>query len=315
MLMGVVLVLFIIAYFVYPLYFEKYVLMKIPEYRLLSNNLYASKKSIDDYKALIEKGKSELDSLAKTVGTTGTMNLAIDLKKVELEKRLTSSEKKLVQYTSDIAMLKNQLKKSKGQVKEFSKIQAASTKRMKELNDLLITGFVLEDKQLARRLQATRDSLLSLLTASEDLICADKNMALMMLAQSADTMRRSSEKTNRLCDFGKPDRDSNGNDMFKHNFNAFGKPDRDSNGTNMFEHVRNYSGPLKNNIVKVLDDLESTISYVLQNKFCTKDLIFRVDEFEEFVSRFINGLCESDDWKKVTGKQLDYILNKPATYL
>jgi len=200
---------------------------------------------------------------------------------------------------------------------------------MKELNDLLIAEFVLEDKSLARRLQATRDSLLTLLTTSKDLICTNKGTALMMLAQSADMMRKRSDETNSVCDFKTSAEDSPGinrakrdikNELFnqkactKHVYRTNEHGSRVGTCSEWGSKPRDF-GPLQHVLVNVFDDVESTISYVLQNKFCSKDLTFRVDVFEKFVSKFINGLCESDDWKKVTGKQLDYILNKPATYL
>lgn len=290
MIIGIVLVLIIIAYVVYPVYFNKYVLMNIPEYRRLSEVLGASKKSLEECKATIAKYKGELDSLSKRGGTEAEI-LERERKIVEMGKRIESYEKELKQFTGVIATLKDQLKKSTGDAKECSKLQAAATKNMKETNDLLITEFVLEDKQLARRLQATRDSLLTLLTTSKDLVCANKGMSLMMLAQSAEMMRKRSEQTNRLCD------------------------SKASAEALVMTKTMLPEGPLQDRLVNVFDNLESTISYVLQNKFCSKDLTFRVDEFEKFVTKFINGLCESDDWKKVTGKQLDYILNKPATYL
>jgi hypothetical protein len=328
MVVGVILVLIIIAYFVYPVYFDKYVLMNIPEYRRLSDVLDTSKKSLDEAKTTIAKYKGELDKLSKLGGTEAEM-LASGRKKIELEKRIESYKRELKQFTGVVATLKNQLKESTGDAKECSKLQAAATMRMKETNDLLITEFVLDDKPLARRLQATRDSLLTLLTTSKDLVCANKGMALVMLAQGADKMRKRSNETNRLCDFKTSAEESPGinrarrgirNELFnqkackKHVFRTNEHGSRVGTCSEYGLTPRDF-GPLRHNLVSVFDDLESTISYVLQNKFCSKDLTFRVDEFEKFVSKFINGLCESEDWKKVTGKQLDYILNKPATYL
>jgi chromosome segregation ATPase len=180
MVVGVILVLIIIAYFVYPVYFDKYVLMNIPEYRRLSDVLDTSKKSLDEAKTTIAKYKGELDKLSKLGGTEAEM-LASGRKKIELEKRIESYKRELKQFTGVVATLKNQLKESTGDAKECSKLQAAATMRMKETNDLLITEFVLDDKPLARRLQATRDSLLTLLTTSKDLVCANKGMALVLL--------------------------------------------------------------------------------------------------------------------------------------
>jgi len=115
-------------------------------------------------------------------------------------------------------------------------------------------------------------------------------------------MRKHSYEMNSICDFKTSAEDSLGYNRLKRVIR------------NGLFNQRDY-GPFRSNLVNIFDDLESTISYVLQNKFCSKNLTFRVDEFEKFMTDFINGLCESDDWKKVTGKQLDYILNKPATYL
>ena len=71
--------------------------------------------------------------------------------------------------------------------------------------------------------------------------------------------------------------------------------------------------------IRQYDDLfanvESTISYILQNKFCSPELEFKVDVFEKYVKDLINGLCESDDWKKSTSDQLTYLLKKPMHYL
>lgn len=328
MIMGVVLVLIIIAYIAYPVYFDKYVLMNIPEYRRLKDVLDASKKSLDECKADIAKYKGELDKLAKLGGTEAEI-LARERKRVELEKRIESYKEELKQFTGVVASLKKQLKSSTGDAEECSKLQAAATKRMKELNDMLIAEFVLEDKALARRLQATRDSLLTLLSTSKDLVCANKGMALVMLAKSADMMRKRSDETNRLCDFKTPAEKSPGmnrvkrdirNELFNRRSCKKWVHETHKNGST-WARCSEYGltprpfGPLKHDLVNVFDDVESTISYVLQNKFCSEDLTFRVDVFEKYVSNFINGLCESDDWKKVTGKQLDYILNKPATYL
>jgi len=328
MVVGVVLMLIIIAYFVYPVYFDKYVLMNIPEYRRLSEVLDASKKSLDEAKVTIAEYKSELDKISKIGGAEAEI-LASGRKKIELEKRIESYKRELKQFTGVVATLKNQLNESTGGAKECSKIQAAATIRMKETNDLLITEFVLEDKQLARRLQATRDSLLMLLSDSKYLICLNKRRILMMLAQSADMMRKNSDETNRVCDFKTSAEESPGinrttldirNEVFNqkactkyvYRTNEHGlKVDTCSEWVSKPREF----GLLKHVLVNVFDNLESTISYVLQNKFCSKDLTFRVDEFEKFMSKLFNGLCESEDWKKVTSHQLDYILNKPATYL
>jgi chromosome segregation ATPase len=293
MIVGVVLVLIIIAYVVYPVYFDKYVLMNIPAYKRLSEVLDASKESMDECKANIAKYKNELDKIEKLGGTEAEI-LAQGRKRDQLEKRIESYKTELKQFTGLVANLKDQLKKSTGDAEECSKLQAAATKRMKELNDLLISEFVLDDKDLARRLQATRDSLLGLLSTSKNIVCSYKGMALVMLKRSASTMRNRQEKTNTVCDRSSAE--------YSHVIN------------NTKDSIRK-SSYIQDDLVKVFEDVEGTISYVLQNKFCSKDLTFRVDEFEKFVSNFINGLCESDDWKKVTGKQLDYILNKPATYL
>jgi len=329
MIMGVVLVLIIISYFVVPLYFDKYVLMNIPEYRRLSEVLDESKKSLDGFKSDIATYKGKRDKLRKLWGTEAGI-VESDRKTVELEKRLESRKRELKQFTGVVATLKNQLKESTGDANECSKLQTAATKRMKELNDLLITEFVLEDKTLARRLQATRDSLLTLLTTSKDLLCENKSMAINMLAQGADTMRKHREETNRLCDFKTPAEDSPGINRLiryprdivftqkvckKYNYQTDIYGNKAQVCQIWGQETRDFKPQIQRSLINLFDDIESTISYVLQNKFCSKDLTFRVDEFEKFVSKLINGLCESNDWKKVTGKQLDYILNKPATYL
>jgi hypothetical protein len=155
-------------------------------------------------------------------------------------------------------------------------------------------------------------------------------MALMMLASRASMMRERSDETNVFCDFKTPAGKTPGvnsfkrdvrNELFKQRSCKKMVTHKSKDGKQMWTSCGEYVltprdfGPLQHSLVNVFDNVESTISYMLQNKFCSKDLTFRVDAFEKFVSKFITGLCESDDWKKVTGKQLDYILNKPATYL
>lgn len=317
MVMGVVLILIIIAYFIYPIYFEKYILMNIPEYRRLSDVLDESKKSLEESKTNIAKHKKELDTLAKLGGTEAEI-LKRERKKVELEKRIESNKRELKQFTGLVANLKNQLKESTNDAEECLKLQASATKRMKELNDMIIKEFDLDDKSLARRLQATRDSLLALLETSKDVVCLNKDMALAMLSDSADMMRESSE-LNTICDLNTIKNNIRSEVFNEKTCKKF--VNRESSyGTRWtecgeYEMTSRDFGPLHSRLVKVFDDIESTISYVLQNKFCSKDLVFSVDKFEKFMSDFINGLCESDDWKKVTGKHLDYILNKPASYL
>jgi hypothetical protein len=212
MAVGVVLVLIIIAYIIYPVYFDKYILMNIPEYRHLSEVIDASNKSLNEYKTDIAKYKGELNKLAKLGGTEAEI-LKSGRKSVKLEKRIESYKRELKQFTGLVANLKNQLKESTMDAEECSKLQSAATKTMKETNDLLITEFVIEDKPLARRLQATRDSLLTLLTTSKDLVCANKGMALVMLAKSADMMRKNSNETNGICDSKSSSEDS-------HNINS-----------------------------------------------------------------------------------------------
>jgi hypothetical protein len=98
MIVGVVLLLIITSYVVYPVYFDKYVLMNIPEYKRLSEVLDASKKSMDECKINIAKYKNELDTLAKLGGTEAEI-LAQGRKRDQLEKRIESYKRELKQFT------------------------------------------------------------------------------------------------------------------------------------------------------------------------------------------------------------------------
>lgn len=177
----------------------------------LSGVLAVSKKSLDETKTTITKYKSELDSLAKIGGTETEISVR-EGKIVELEKKIYSYEKELKQLTGAISTLKSQLKKSTGNAEECSKLQAESTKSMKEFNDLLITEFDLEYKSLAKRLRATRNSVLSLLTTYKDLVCKDQNMEIW-LAFGVMLMKDNSEKMNRLCEFKRSAENSHGINM------------------------------------------------------------------------------------------------------
>lgn len=294
----VILLIIIIWYVVYPAYFEKYVLMNIPEYRSLKNVLKASEKTVRDAKEYIKKYSDDIEKIKKSGGTPSEL-LKYESDKVALETRIESYKRELEELTGTVADLKKQLKESQVHVSEMKVIQDEGTKSMKKMNDLLIAEFVLPDKDLARRIQATRDSMITLFAQTKGIICGRKSFALEKLAEAADMMRKDSQRANNaIC-----------------NYSANGGAKRNWVQLKNSTFTDPALFPLRGELSALFDDVESTISYVIQNNFCDKNLKFRVDLFEKYYKDLINGLCESDDWRNVTSKQLDYILNKPATYL
>jgi archaellum component FlaC len=294
----VILLIIIIWYVTYPIYFEKYVLMNIPEYRHLRVALNTSEKIVQDTKEYIKKYSDEIEKIKTSRGTPSEL-LKYERDKVALETRIESYKHELEELTGIVADLKRQLKESHMYVSEMKRIQDEGTKSMKKMNDLLIAEFVLPDKDLARRIQATRDSMIAVLGSAKGVICSRKSIILGELANAANTMRQQSQQYDKvMCDYS--DSSIAKKEWARAKSSMIGGPDL---------------YPIRNELSALFDDVESTISYVIQNKFCDKKLKFRVDVFEKYYKDLINGLCESEDWRKATSKQLDYILNKPATYL
>jgi hypothetical protein len=287
---GVILVMLVLVYVMYPLYFEKYVLMNIPEYRLLKNVLNESKKTLDLTDVSIKEYK-------KRVEGTDAENQSNKLQIAELETQITSLKEELVEFTGLIATLREQLEESNGRVHELTEINDAATKRMREMNDLIIAEFELPDKELVKRIQATRDSLLVLFGSSKDVICDNKSKALAYITNEARNIRLgNSPQITGICSA-----------MEEHKATLR----RQKESVLSDDQI----APISSDLSSLFDNIESIISYVIQNKFCDENLGFKVDAFEKYVKDLINGMCESDDWKKITGKQLDYILTKPFTYL
>jgi hypothetical protein len=307
--MCIVLVI-ICMYYIQPVYFEQYVLMKIPEYFQLNDALSKSKETIDITKSELKKYKDELAKITALGGTEAEI-IAHRQENIELEVRIKCLKNKLINLTGTVGQLKQQLNDSHGDIIEMKKIQDDATKRMKEMNDLLISEFELPDKELARRIQAARDTILNLLSTSKDVICEFKEIALLQVAGAARHMRRNAMNTNKVCDRSQP--------LFHDVLKGMRIGPRGIGPRKHGQYGTMYpsesSMKARRQVYTLIDDVESTLSYVLQNKFCDKDLKFSVDAFEKYIQDLINGLCESDDWKKITGLQLDYILNKPASYL
>lgn len=293
---GVIFILLIIAYVVYPLYFEQYVLMQIPEYANLRNAVTRSKKLLVELIKKLELHRKKMKIMQKSAGSTANELLAKHREIVELEKDIESLKDSAKHNTGVIAALKDELEVSKINASEHEKMYLEITAHLKELNDTIIDNFKFKDAKLASKLREVRNTLISGMEQSRDIACRNKGIMLVNISQMADEMRRNINNVNTICDRSVREKMWQG---------AHKKISQESE----------MAGPLSSNIVRLYGDIENVISYIISNNFCEEGARFRVDKFETFAKAFVVGLCGSDDWKKTTGNYLDYLIQKPATYL
>lgn len=324
----IVLIILAIVYVVYPIYFENYVLMNIPEYKILTETLARNEKDLSNLKAHMEKIKKLGGTEAELIRNN---ELILNLKRRALARGAAIRRNSVL-----IVELRRRLRIIGPRERHFRKLHADATRQLKELNDTMIKSFVFKDAILAKKLQGARDTLLIVLSKSKDILCsALKDGFLISLEELVTSMKGDVERTNTLCDMSSDGVLRRGltelkNREFSQNCGRGSSGWRlTRNATTQGIYIRapscfnpsngvyshNVYGSVQPDLEQLFGNIEDLITYVITDKFCDEDLKFKIDEFEKFVKNMLNGLCESDDWKKVTGKQLDYLLQKPATYL
>lgn len=294
----VIIILLIVVYVAYPIYFEIYVLMKIPEYRNLKITIDASEKAIaemknttDELRELYNKNmKARVALSGDAVVRNGDM-----LGVLSLTNRIKMHKKLIHDYTNLIAKYKQDLKIATDNHKNCTKLQQAATLKLRELNDAIIMVIPLDDKKLVSRVRTLEDSIIKSVENSLMKTCKDTTSINMEIKNTMKQLRSDINTTGyKHCDFTS-------------NTQANG------HAKSMLE-LRNSA-----KMIGISDDiassLESVLSYIIYNKFCDSKNVLDVDAIETFLLNLVAGMCKNTDWKDRLRISLSYGMRKHASYL
>lgn len=293
----VVAILIATVYVIYPAYFEAYVLMKIPEYRDLKNKLALSSVTLD---STISVSKASANATKA------------------LQVMVAQHKEKLLNCSLEIAQAKLNLTAALGDNTQLRDIQTKATATMKELNDRVIAMAPVDDVELARRIQKLRDVLMAASSSMREIACSNKLMMIDEVRQMAFNMRKppSDRLDTGACNYN--DRVPFG---AKRNWSWWRKSLMfrtitfdDKTGLYSGTDPR-YTGSIGEGLDLLLGEIESVISYAVKNRFCTKDLQFKVDDFEKYAIALINSLCGDAAWARDYNIPVENTMRRAASFL
>lgn len=281
-------VLIIAWYVMYPLYFESTVLMKIPEYRILKETLAVNKKKLAANKKDLATLHNTVNRLKSNLSTSAKELLASNEQLANLERTIALRTAEIQDNAVTIADLMAKLDMFTKRATSCRRLRDASTQHLREFNDLMLKEYSFKDDVLLKKLQRARDTLLLIFVDGKTLGCGMvREQILSDLSDLVSEMWKNTTRTNQLCDL-------RGNGFVKGQINQirseiFGKRQCSPEGNCSVVYDEN-AYPLQDNLEQLFEDVESVITHLIANKFCSPSG-FQIEVFEKFVKDLLYTTC------------------------